>query len=241
MHRWAIIDGTEIAYETVEMTFASYDDAELWILNHQLGRRNLLKRAAVRKLRGDLYNRLKKERGGDPAPQNERPKGQNVTLNTTAAETVAETTGVSSRTVKRDGIRAAALDKLTRAAAIIAENASDKEVKLLAALEPGNQDIVARAVRTGQDASIEAAMKRAGFKPKTRKRGSKGPQKGTSRQKTSAASLVDTLTKKHIGHVARGLTNIAEVNGGEGAQFKAADAGLNQLIRALQEMRKGKQ
>lgn len=57
----------------------------------------------------------------------------------------------------------------------------------------------------------------------------------------SAASLVDALTKQHIGHIARGLTAIAKANRGEGKQFKAADAGLNQMITALQKMRDGEQ
>lgn len=64
--------------------------------------------------------------------------------------------------------------------------------------------------------------------------------KGRGKEKPSASKLVDELTRSHIGHVARGLTSIAEVNGGEGEQFRTADAGLNQLIGALKEMREGK-
>ena len=65
------------------------------------------------------------------------------------------------------------------------------------------------------------------------------PKKKNGSEKVSAAKLVDALTKQHIGHIARGLTNIAKANGGEGTQFKSADAGLNQTITALQKMREG--
>lgn len=65
------------------------------------------------------------------------------------------------------------------------------------------------------------------------------PKTKPGMEKVSAAKLVDALTKQHIGHVARGLTGIAKANGGEGMQFKAADAGLNQTIIALQKMREG--
>lgn len=65
------------------------------------------------------------------------------------------------------------------------------------------------------------------------------PSKGEA--KVSAAALVDDLTKKHVGHMARGLTTIAMANGGEGAQFQRGDRGLNEMIAALQEMRAGKQ
>lgn len=68
---------------------------------------------------------------------------------------------------------------------------------------------------------------------------SREPSKG--KVKSSAANAVDLLTKQHIGHIARGLTNIAALNGGEGEQFRRADAGLNQIITALQKMRKGEQ
>lgn len=70
------------------------------------------------------------------------------------------------------------------------------------------------------------------------KPGDEKPSKG--HESPSAAKLADALSSQHIGHIARGLTAIAKANGGEGLQFQQADAGLNQMIRAIQEMRKGK-
>lgn len=63
------------------------------------------------------------------------------------------------------------------------------------------------------------------------------PAKGSER--ASSASLVDALMRQHVGHIARGLTAIAAANGGEGKRFREADAGLNQMILALQKMREG--
>jgi hypothetical protein len=173
MNRWEIVKGTEIPYRTKKLTFASYDDAEIWILDHQLGRRNLLKPAAIRKVRGELYNRLKASKGGDRPPQSERAKCQIDTLVSTsggsAAKKVAEKAGVSEATVKRDGARVEAEAKLSKAAKAISEKASDAEVKALAKLDKPEQDKVARAIRTGQAESLKDALKLKGKPPKKSK------------------------------------------------------------------------
>lgn len=231
MNRWELIRGKDIPYTTKELFFDSYEDAELWILNHQLGRRNLMDPKEVRTLRGKMYNKLKRKDGGHG---DQKSEGQNDPPILNSAQIVAEKAGVSEKTVKRDGARVDAIDGMTKAAKVIASKASDSEVKALAKLDPGQQDVVARAVRTGQAATVKEAMSQAGVKPKSPPKSSKG------KEKASAASLVDSLVKKHVGQIARGLTTIAEANGGEGEQFKLADGGLNQLINALREMRKGK-
>jgi len=175
MHRWVIVRGTDIEYRIREVYFESYEDCELWILNHQLGRRNLLKPAAVRKIRGDLYNRLKKPRGGDQ--QSEKAKGQNVTLATDAASQVSKKAGVTTRTVKRDAARATKIDSLTKAAQAISEGATDKEITALAKLDEAQQDQVARMIRVDQASSVKEAMKLSGIKaPADKKKKPKPPK-----------------------------------------------------------------
>ena len=66
-----------------------------------------------------------------------------------------------------------------------------------------------------------------------------GKGKGRGEQKPSSATMVDGLFKSHIGHLARGLSAVAEANGGEGKQFKRADSGLCEVIEGLREMREG--
>lgn len=159
MTRFEIVRGTAIPFKTEPVEFADYEAAELWILDHQLGRRNLLDPAAVRTIRGEMYNRLKRP---DAGHGDQKSGGQNVPPITEAAEEVAKKAGVSARTVKRDGARVAALNKLTKAARDVAEKATDAEVKALARLDEAAQTAVARAVRVGQAKTIKDAIKQAG-------------------------------------------------------------------------------
>lgn len=168
MHRWEIIRGGDIRFETHRIILANYEEAEVWILNHQLGRRNLLKPAAIRKIRGSLYNILKRKDEGHGDQKSDRHN-----VGPTAAEQVGEKAGVSPRTVERDGARVEAVASLTKAAQVVADKATDAEVKLLAKLEPGQQDQIARAVRVGQAASVKEAMKAAGIKPPASKKPAK--------------------------------------------------------------------
>ncbi len=103
MNRFEIAMEHGIPFRTEPRQFDSIDEAELWILENQLGRRNLLKQGEIRKLRGDLYNRLK--------GQERSPKGQ-FAPSVDAAKEVAEKSGVSKDTVKRDARYAAALGKI---------------------------------------------------------------------------------------------------------------------------------
>ena len=157
MHRWDIVRGTPIPFRTEQMHFANYEEAEVWILNHQLGRRNLLNPTEIRKIRGELYNRLKSTHGGDR--KSEESKCQFETLIGDAAMQVAERAGVSPATVKRDGDRVETLENLTKSARNVAEQASDKDVKSLAKLSASDQNAVARAMRVGQARTIPDAIK----------------------------------------------------------------------------------
>lgn len=163
MHRWEIVKETGVPYQARAVEVTSYEKAEIWILNHQLGRRNLLKPAAIRKIRGELYNRLKQDRGGNR--KGGKSKGQIVPLIGDAAEKIGEKAGVSAKTVKRDGARVDALAGLTKPAQKAAEKASDTEIKALSRLSEEDQNSVARAIRVGQAQTIKGAIKVTGAKP----------------------------------------------------------------------------
>lgn len=165
MHRWQIVKGTDIPYTTRKLDFEDYTAAEIWILDHQLGRRNLLEPSAIRTLRGELYNRIKAQRGGDH--KSEKSNGQNVPLIGDAAEIVAEKAGVSERTVRRDGARVAAIEGLTKAAQVVAKELSDKEITTLAKLTDDQQDRVARLIRTKSAAGVGDALSKAKIKVPT--------------------------------------------------------------------------
>ncbi len=251
MHRHEIAVANDIPYKTAKAPASvgkTIAEAEIWIMDRALGRRNLLTAAAVRKLRGQLYNRLKRQdaghgdqktsqpdRGGSsdkPPKTKEISGGQVVRPLKTAAEIVADKSGVTERTVRRDGAYVTALESCVKPIRIMVENEyatpNAAQMKAIAKLDEPTQTTVARDVRTGK--TLAKAME-----PFKRKRSSAG------KQTVSAAKLVDGVTKKHVGPLARELSKIAVANGGEGAQFKRADAGLNETIKGLDEMRKGKQ
>jgi len=251
MTRYEIAEEAGIPYKTAKAPASvgtTIEEAEIWILDHALGRRNLLDKAAVRKLRGGLYNRLKRQDAGhgkQGKKQEESPPGEGPSINlmdglqdggkdeaSHAADVVAKKAGVSSATVERDGAYVEALESCVHPIQIMVENKyaepTAAQMKAIAKLDVAAQNTIARDVRTGSTLAQAMAL----HKPKRKSGGGK--------QKTSAATLVDTATKKHVGPMARSLTKIAEANGGEGDQFKRANGGLNETIKGLREMRKGK-
>lgn len=92
-----------IQYTTRTIKVETRADAIQWVIDHQLGRRNLTdERKAY--YRGKEYLNKKSEHGGD------RASGQNVHLKT--SEIVGEKYGVDEKTVRRDGAFAEAVDTL---------------------------------------------------------------------------------------------------------------------------------
>lgn len=200
MHRWDLLTGTDIPYETEELHFGSYEEAEIWILENQLGRRNLFEPATFRRVLGELYNRTKTPRGGDRT--SEKSKGHGVPLIDDAAEKIGKSAGVSAKTVKRAAARVEAMEKLTKSAKIQAEKAPDKDVKALARLSDADQDKVARAVRVGQAETIGEAIKQTGARPEGKKPKQPPKQYGPE----------DWLKQWHrqIGPVVRFVDNVAK-------------------------------
>jgi ParB family chromosome partitioning protein len=109
-HRKTICEKYGLEYDIRELRFESRDNAADWIDTHQLGRRNLTPEQ-MSLLRGRLYNRRKRRQGGTGAnrytkqcAQNERP--------VRTADKIAEETGVSQATIRRDGEFAEAVERL---------------------------------------------------------------------------------------------------------------------------------
>ena len=105
-HRYAYCQKMGYPFEVRRLPFTGIDAVKNHMILQQLGRRNLDPKEASR-LRGMLYNSRKKERGG----AREKARGQNVPLKT--ANKIAEETGVTSRTVKRDAKFAKACDAIS--------------------------------------------------------------------------------------------------------------------------------
>lgn len=189
MHRWPLVRKHNLPYRAFAISFDTYDDAELWILRHQLGRRNLLNPQAQRKLIGDIYNRLKKPEGRPEKLDQNDPVVCKTPQNT--AEKLASELGVSAPTVKRSGQFAELLDKLPKSlrGAITAGTLkpTDAEVKRLAKADQETQIAVARRIRVGQATTLKDAMAAEGVKqapkPKAAAKSDKSEPASTDRRK----------------------------------------------------------
>jgi len=248
MHRYEIAEAEDIPYKTAKAPASvgkTIEEAVIWVSKRAANQRNVQGSQALRILIGQLYIRLKREDAGHgkqkPSPP---PGGRADTVSdgpsdggdgeaVRAADEVAKEAGVSTRTVERAGAYVEALESCVKPIQTMVDmklaEPTAAQMKAIAKLDIAIQNTVARDVRTGKTLAQALA-------PPKRKRSS-----GGGKQKTSAATLVDTATKKHVGPMARSLTKIAEANGGEGDQFKRANGGLNETIKGLKEMRKGKQ
>ena len=89
----------------------------------------------------------------------------NDTLQGDSAQKIAEKTGVSAKTVKRNGARVEIINALAKPAQAIANEATDAEVKRLAKLSKGDQEKVARVVRVKQAKTVSEAIELAKVKP----------------------------------------------------------------------------
>jgi len=127
-HRLRLCRQHEIPFTTTALEFDSRDAARLWIIGHQLGRRNLpLEQAAY--FRGEQYRTTEKQQGArtdlalpqapvengqeDPQDTGQTTSGHGDTKSTRdAAMRLAKDHCVSPRTIKRDARFAEALDVL---------------------------------------------------------------------------------------------------------------------------------
>lgn len=128
-NRHEICERHGIGYAVREIEFDDRQAAFDWIIDNQLGRRNLTPEQTSY-LRGKRYNREKRSVG---RPEN---CGQNVPISKTS-EVLGEEYGVDARTIRRDGKFADAVDS-------IAENVGDdaKRVLLSADSKLTKQDVV---------------------------------------------------------------------------------------------------
>ena len=114
-NRHEICTKNNIAFSTTEIEFESRDDAINWIIDNQLGRRNIT-REQRDYLLGLRYRQEKKNVGEHKGNQytNKVEIGQNVPIPPTA-QAIAEQQGVSEKTVKRAEKFADGLDKIAHA------------------------------------------------------------------------------------------------------------------------------
>lgn len=157
-NRYEICQKHNIEFKTISMQFDNREAVSDWIIDNQLGKRNLTIEQK-NYLIGKKYKKEKQARGGD-----RKSKVQNEPLKTTA-EKIAEEQKIGQSTVKRS-------EKFADAVDVIAENAGNEirdkilsrelditaqEVQILAKQKPEVQKEVVEKVRSGK--SIKRAIK----------------------------------------------------------------------------------
>jgi N6-adenosine-specific RNA methylase IME4 len=102
-----------IPFETVEMEFTDRDAVMDWMDANQLGRRNLTNDQRSY-LRGRRYNRTKKDAHDGGRGKTRSGEVAEEVAATNTAESIAKQHGVSERTIRSDGKKAEALEKLAK-------------------------------------------------------------------------------------------------------------------------------
>lgn len=115
-HRYSICTSEHIPFETKTLEFPSIEDAMNWVIEHQLGRRNITPEQR-RYLIGKLYQKEKKSQGGTGANQYVEQSSQNANSanNKPPAKTatvIGERFGVSKDSVIRAAKFADAVDTI---------------------------------------------------------------------------------------------------------------------------------
>ena len=106
-NRYKLCQKNNIPYKVKKIKLGSLEEAKLWMIDNQIGRRNLTP-DQMSYYRGVKYNSLKKKKGGY---DNVKSKGQNEI---STSELVAKNFNVSESTIKRDAKFAEGLDIVGR-------------------------------------------------------------------------------------------------------------------------------
>ncbi len=163
-NRYEICQKHRIEYNTVEMEFENKDAVIDWIINNQLGRRNLTP-ANQSYLRGLQYEREKAKHGGDR--KSEESKAQNEQLIPTA-DRLAQQHGVSRETIKRDAEFTKAVDEVVKnTAPEVKQQILNREIPVtkketieLSKVEPEIQKQVIQEVITGESKTVKEAIEK---------------------------------------------------------------------------------
>lgn len=225
---------------TKPMRFRDLEHVKRWMIDRQLSRRNLSQAGRD----SALARLLEIEKAKTPSAD-QRNQSDYVAQGR-AVDRVAEQTGVPSPTVqrasKRDAERRQARVKIAKADPRFDEQLadgefelSDADIRLLGSFKPSEIKEKIVKIRLGQNwkPAEEVPPAPGNVHPKNDK-----PSKPKSQ---SIAKTVDEYRKKCVGPLVRGLDIIADINGGQGDNWKRARGGLSEVEAALKEMRKGKQ
>lgn len=182
-NRYDVAQKYGLSYDVVELPFEDRDEVIAWIYRHAIGQRNM-KPLEVSYCRGQAVNYAKGQQrgrkrleGGNLNAQNGGNLGQNdlngtkqgggnppesdeLQSKTDIIEELAQETGVSVSTVKRDSVFARQVDELIEPLQDKAKGGeiNKKQTAKLAGLSDTAQNAAYRAVRTGQAEDWDEAL-----------------------------------------------------------------------------------
>ena len=165
-HRYQIAIEHDIPFDAIEMDFANKHEAIDWMINNQLGKRNLSENDK-KDLRGMRYNSEKGKQGGDRRSE-EFSKGNSCPLKN-SSEQLADQLNVSPRTIKNDGAFSDAVDTIVKNTGIARHEARNigtaKDIQDIAKKTPEQQkEIVARNANGEAATAAIREVKRAEVK-----------------------------------------------------------------------------
>lgn len=165
-NRYEICQKHGVDFKTVEKEFENRDAVIDWIINNQLGRRNLTP-ANQSYLRGLQYQREKKKVGEHKGNQHtEMEIAQNEPIPT--ADRLAQQHGVSRETIKRDAEFSEAVNTIVKnTAPEVKQQILNREIPVtkkdtleLAKVEPEIQKQVIQEVTTGESKTVKEAIEK---------------------------------------------------------------------------------
>jgi hypothetical protein len=196
-NRFKICQKRGIPYKIKKLSFDTIDDAKVWMIDNQIGRRNLTP-DQMSYYRGLKYLSLRKSRGGY---DNVKSKGQNET---STSELVSKFFNVSESTVKRDAKFAEGLNIIGKSnpklkTKILTGESKVKKGDIQALADGRSHDrltiadesdlfIKAKIIREGILAEVETSLKKLSKK-------SAQPEKATNNSEPIFLEKSDRLRK----------------------------------------------
>ena len=161
-NRYEICTKHALPYKVTELSFDDRDDVIDWIIDNQIGRRNLTPNQTSY-YRGMKYERLKKRQGGTGV--NQFTQSANNLHSAKTADVIAEQHGVTGTTIRNDAAYARAIDAIAETAGdevkqqILAGelNVTKKDVVDLASKPAEKQAAVMEKIVSGEAKSMRDA------------------------------------------------------------------------------------
>lgn len=129
-NRYDICTTIDRSFKTKSLIFETRDQVKAWILKRQGGRRNITNEK-LKYIRGSAYNQRKCSHGnanGEARKSGKKVLKDQCDLLETTAAVMAKEYGVGEATIKRNGMFAESLDKLTAAQRNVILNGTRKEL-----------------------------------------------------------------------------------------------------------------